>query len=81
MTAVCPLKMINSFKGKSSISPANQGFLHSKVSFVLMMDKTDFRKVPAEARDVHSFHISYCAGCEGGRRSSRPCVLTLAIRQ
>ena len=52
--------MINSFKGKSSISPANQGFLHSKVSFVLMMDKTDFRKVPAEARGVHSFHISFC---------------------
>ena len=42
------------------MSPANQGFLHSKVSFVLMMDKTEFRKVPTEARDVHSFHISHC---------------------
>ena len=60
MTAVCPIKMINNSKGKSTISPANQGFLHSKVSFVLMMDKNDFRKVLAEARDVHSFHISYC---------------------
>ena len=60
MTAVCPIKMINNSKGKSTISPANQGFLHSKVSFVLMMVKTEFRKVPTEARDVHSFHISYC---------------------
>lgn len=60
MTAVCPIKMINCFKGKSTISPANQGFLHSKNSFVPMMDKTEFRKVPTEARDVHSFHISHC---------------------
>ena len=59
MTAVCPIKMINSFKGKSTISPANQGFLHSKVFFVLMMDKTELRKVPREARDVHSFHIYF----------------------